>query len=73
MPGSEPGKQRITPWWETIAILLSMVALWPRVILNWPEPIWEYLLYVVLAVMIFIAILRIRRIHSLRKQRKNGF
>ena len=50
---------------EDIFILLCIVSLWP-VVLGWTEPIYQYLLYVALAGLIFIFVRRIRRFHDAR-------
>ena len=50
---------------EDIFILLCIASLWP-VVLGWTEPIYQYLLYVALAGLIFIFVRRIRRFHDAR-------
>ena len=50
---------------EDVFILLCIASLWP-VVLGWTEPIYQYLLYVALAGLIFIFVRRIRRFHDAR-------
>jgi len=55
---------------EDIFILLCIASLWP-VVLGWTEPIYQYLLYVALAGLIFIFVRRIRRFRE-RKSPVDG-
>ena len=51
-------KPRGLPVWETVAIFLAIASLWPAYILGWPEPLWQWLSYLALGVMLFIFLRR---------------
>lgn len=65
--------KRGQPVWETIAIFLSILAIWPAILQsrmpNLGIPAWATwaLLGAALAAMVFIFVRRIRRLQSLRK------
>ena len=52
-----------SPMWESIVIVLSVVALWPKVI----APRWagsDVLMYAALAVMVVVLVRKARRFHK---------
>ena len=55
---------------EDLFILICIVSLWP-VILGWTEMIYQYLLYLALAGLIYIFIRRIRRFQAARDALSN--
>ena len=59
-------QKRTSHWWETVAIFAAIVSLWPR-ILGWPHPFWSVLLYVMLALMLLVGVLRLRRLWRLKR------
>ena len=50
---------------EDLFILLCIISLWP-VVLGWTEAIYQYLLYLALAGLVFIFYRRTRRFHQAR-------
>ena len=64
-PEQEDKREKRHKLIEDIFILLCIASLWP-VVLGWTEPIYQYLLYVALAGLIFIFVRRIRRFHDAR-------
>ena len=50
---------------EDLFILICIVSLWP-VVLGWTEMIYQYLLYLALAGLVYIFIRRIRRFQTAR-------
>ena len=64
-------KKRAQPVWETVAILLAIVAIWPA-LLKWKVPEFalpEWLAWALLAgalgVMVAVFVRRVRRLHRL--------
>ena len=53
-PEQEQPREKRHKLIEDIFILLCIASLWP-VVLGWTEPIYQYLLYVALAGLIFIS------------------
>ena len=56
---------------EDAFILLCILCLWP-VILDWTEPIYQYVLYVALAGLVVIFVRRTRRFRDSRSEFDNG-
>ena len=55
---------------EDLFILICIVSLWP-VVLGWTEMIYQYLLYLALAGLVYIFIRRIRRFQAARDALSN--
>ncbi|MFH1567812.1 MAG: hypothetical protein ABIL09_07405 [Gemmatimonadota bacterium] len=53
---------------EDLFILVSVLSLWP-VLLGWRGPLYQALLYLALAGLIFVFIRRLRRLHRARQER----
>ena len=71
----ENKKTKRTNLWETVAIILSIGAIWPVVIwYNAKQPIpqsYYIVLFVVLAVLVYIMSRRIKRLRSAMRDAKN--
>lgn len=52
--------------WEWVAIFAALLALWPW-ILGFKHPVWKLVLYLALALMLIVAIRKIRRFKSIRR------
>ena len=50
---------------EDLFILLCIISLWP-VVLGWTEAVYQYLLYLALAGLVYIFFRRMRRFHAAR-------
>jgi fatty acid desaturase len=48
------------PLWETVAIFLAIASLWPAYILNLDGQVWKWISYVMLALMVVVAVRRLR-------------
>jgi len=68
MPNDAPTRRRRFPFWETVTILLAIAALWPAYILRRPEPIWRWLSYVMLAVMVAVFVRRMVAFRRLARE-----
>ena len=64
-PEQETNGEKKSKLIEDLFILLCIISLWP-VVLGWTEPIYQYLLYVALAGLVYIFVRRIRRFHAAR-------
>lgn len=60
MPDMLPAHLPKRPFWETLATFLAIASLWPAYILNWEGRAWKWVCYVMLAIMIVVAIRRLR-------------
>ena len=56
---------------EDLFILLCIISLWP-VVLGWTEAVYQYLLYIALAGLVWIFVRRIRRFHEARDALRDG-
>ena len=61
MPDEPVTSSRRFPIWETVSVFLAIAALWPAYILRWPGPVWRWLSYAMLGVMIAVALHRLAR------------
>lgn len=43
---------------EDVLILLAIASLWPGYILDWPNPIWDGLMYLMLGAMVVVLLHR---------------
>ena len=50
----------------------GIASLWPRYILHWPHPFWQYLAYVTLALLIGVFVRRLKRITGAKGQGGGG-
>ena len=64
-PEQDSSREKKSKLIEDIFTLLCIISLWP-VVLGWTEAIYQYLLYIALAGLVYIFIRRIRRFHSAR-------
>jgi len=48
------------PIWETLAIFLAIASIWPAYVLGRAEPVWKWLCYAMLAVMVVVLVRRLR-------------
>ena len=64
-PEQDSSKEKKSKLIEDIFTLLCIISLWP-VVLGWTEAIYQYLLYIALAGLVYIFIRRIRRFHAAR-------
>ena len=67
MADSSPEKPKLAYWWERPAILFALATLWPGLILRWEGLLWKILMFVALALMIVIFVIRVRRIRRIAK------
>ena len=52
---------------------MAIVSLWPAVILKWPGIHWQVIMYVALALMIWVFVRRLTRFHrALRERKRQG-
>ena len=70
-PEPEDNGQKKSKLIEDIFILLCIISLWP-VVLGWTEAVYQYLLYIALAGLVWIFVRRIRRFHEARDARRDG-
>jgi membrane protein implicated in regulation of membrane protease activity len=61
-----------TPFWETVVILLGIVALWPAYILRLPGWHWKAFAYVMLGLLAIVFVRRLRRVKSSFEQPRNN-
>ena len=54
--------------WEWVAIFAALSALWPW-ILGFRHPVWQFGLYLGLALMLIVAVRRIRRFKDLIRRK----
>ena len=67
--GAAPGKRlRLL---EDLFILVCILALWP-VVLGWQHPVYEVILYIALAGLVFIFYRRINRFRDARREAEGG-
>ena len=64
-PKQDSNKEKKSKLIEDIFTLLCIISLWP-VVLGWTEAIYQYLLYIALAGLVYVFIRRIRRFHAAR-------
>jgi hypothetical protein len=58
---------------EDILIFLAIASLWPGYILDWPNPIWDGLMYLMLGAMVLVCFHRVKLLgRSLEERRKKG-
>ena len=69
LPDPPPSEGKPRPLLEDIFILMCILVIWP-VILGWNHLIYEILLYVALAGLVWIFIRRIRRFRQARDELK---
>ena len=67
LPQPPPEDKKPKHLFEDIFILLCILTLWP-VILNWSHPLYEILLYVALAGLVWIFYRRIKRFRQARDE-----
>ena len=70
-PEPEDNGQKKSKLIEDLFILLCIISLWP-VVLGWTEAVYQYLLYVALAGLVWIFVRRIRRFHEARDALRDG-
>lgn len=70
-PETEDNGQKKNRLIEDLFILLCIISLWP-VVLGWTEAIYQYLLYIALAGLVWIFVRRIRRFHEARDALRDG-
>ena len=70
-PETEDNGQKKSKLIEDLFILLCIISLWP-VVLGWTEAIYQYLLYIALAGLVWIFVRRIRRFHEARDALRDG-
>tara|TARA_Y100001968_G_C19101746_1_gene592868 strand:- start:194 stop:460 length:267 start_codon:yes stop_codon:yes gene_type:complete len=70
-PESEDNGQKKSKLIEDLFILLCIISLWP-VVLGWTEAVYQYLLYIALAGLVWIFVRRIRRFHEARDALRDG-
>ena len=70
-PEPEDNGQKKSKLIEDLFILLCIISLWP-VVLGWTEAIYQYLLYIALAGLVWIFVRRIRRFHEARDALRDG-
>ena len=70
-PETEDNGQKKSKLIEDLFILLCIISLWP-VVLGWTETIYQYLLYIALAGLVWIFVRRIRRFHEARDALRDG-
>ena len=54
--------------WEWVAIFVALFALWPW-ILGFRHPVWQFSLYLALALMFIVALRKIKRFKGLIKKK----
>lgn len=67
MPDEPVTSSRRFPIWETVSVFLAIAALWPAYILRWPGPVWRWLSYAMLGVMIAVFVKRMVALHRLAR------
>ena len=70
-PEPEDNGQKKSKLIEDLFILLCIISLWP-VVLGWTEAVYQYLLYIALAGLVWIFVRRIRRFHEARDALRDG-
>ena len=60
MSDPQPARPTRRPLWETAAIVLAIASIWPAYVLNLEGNVWKWISYVMLAVMIVVAVRRLR-------------
>ena len=68
MTDAKPTQRPGFPIWETVAIFLAIASLWPAYILDWPDPIWRILCYLMLAAMAAVFVRRILTFRRLARE-----
>lgn len=58
---------------EDILIFLAIASLWPGYILDWPNPIWDGLMYLMLGAMVVVCLHRLKLLgKSLEERQRKG-
>ncbi|NCO41573.1 MAG: hypothetical protein COZ06_35325 [Armatimonadetes bacterium CG_4_10_14_3_um_filter_66_18] len=57
---------------EGVLIFLGILVLWPKYILQWPDPIWEYLAYLTLVLLFGVFVRRVKRFRDAARERAAG-
>ena len=57
---------------EGVIIFLGIVLLWPKYILQWQDPIWEYLPYLILVLLFGVFVRRVKRIRDAAREHAAG-
>ena len=70
-PEPEDNGQKKSKLIDDLFILLCIISLWP-VVLGWTEAVYQYLLYIALAGLVWIFVRRIRRFHEARDALRDG-
>ena len=63
-----PTRPKGLPVWETIAIFVAIASLWPAYILGWAEPVWQWLSYLALGVMLCVFVRRTMAFRRLARE-----
>ncbi|NQT51211.1 hypothetical protein HQ576_04140 [bacterium] len=77
MPDAQPQPRRGAPLWETVAIFAAIVSLWPAYVLpalqrKPAELVWLIVCYALLAVMLFVFVLRMVVFHRLVREQQEA-
>lgn len=63
---------RTNPAWENLVLILAALVIWPKFILGWPAPIWTWLAYGTLGVLVLILLRRVKRFRSALDEEAKG-